>query len=341
MLRRLDEGDDGGGRTSIPKKSGTCAPPKEEMVPHAPPPRWIPLVQDQESVLVRNGWSFLDADESEDMSPFDVDAANLEGLYRPKWAQQREEAQQQHECTEELILSSLGYSLIPMTSNQILEASKSLDGDLTRDVLLRGKTDPPGRKRTHNGYDWSGSVRDAPSGIFFCAMSGLPLFSTTDLSPGTATSEWLSFVRPISPDHVVLQEPDDTQLDPRTEVLCRKSQCHLGHYFGSEEGYCINATVLDFVHVNTEKRPSGDASPSRTSPVVSYRLLDTAAETSPSAQLLRDVITANAGHTFRTVVLGVGCFWHTESALRRLPGVVDNRVGYAGVSTVLRTCLPR
>ena len=50
-----------------------------------PPPRFIPVVQEQENVLVANGWSFLDVDESELLSPFDVDAANLEGQYQPKW----------------------------------------------------------------------------------------------------------------------------------------------------------------------------------------------------------------------------------------------------------------
>lgn len=88
-------------------------------------PRWIPVHQDKETVLISNGWSFLDADESDPVSAFDVDAANHEGLYRPKWGQKSNE-------NEKVVLSSLGYSLTPMTTNEIMDVAKQLSSDLSR-----------------------------------------------------------------------------------------------------------------------------------------------------------------------------------------------------------------
>ncbi len=41
-------------------------------------PRYIPVQIGMENVLVANGWSFLDPDESEPISAFDLDAANKE-----------------------------------------------------------------------------------------------------------------------------------------------------------------------------------------------------------------------------------------------------------------------
>ena len=43
------------------------------------PPKWIPIVREEENVLLANGWSFVDPDENEPLSAFDVDVANLEG----------------------------------------------------------------------------------------------------------------------------------------------------------------------------------------------------------------------------------------------------------------------
>lgn len=294
-------------------------PAKDEL----PPPRWVPLVQDQESVLIQNGWSFLDVDESEKLSAFDVDDANLEGTYRPKWGEQEEDAD------TTFLLSNLGWSLTPMTAEQVLEAaSKHLNGDLPREVLLHGKTDPRGRKQTHNSYDWSGSVGDhKPSGVFVCSISGLPIFSTSDFSVSMATEGWLSFIRPVSSDHIILHEPHDKQLDSRVEVLCAVSKCHLGHYFGPDNGYCINASALNFYPMTAEKTRRGEKP--FIAPVVSNRLLFTAAAgASPSVQLLRDFVSEH--RCSEKIVFGAGCFWHIEFAIRRLPGIIQTRVGYAG-----------
>ena len=137
-----------------------------------------------------------------------------------------------------------------MSSEEILaEASRLSSDTMTRQCLLEGATDPPGQKQTHNGYDFSGSVTNVEPGVFCGAIGGLPLFTTSDLSPTTATSGWLSFARPISPDHVRLIQPESSDaVDQRVEVVCALTGCHLGHYFGPQEGYyCINASALNFV----------------------------------------------------------------------------------------------
>jgi peptide-methionine (S)-S-oxide reductase len=311
--------------------SSSASPPKAEV----DAPTWIPVVLGEESILVANGWSFLDADESEKLSPFDIDAANQEGLYRPKWGQHKHH-DSASEPGKDPVWSSLGFDLTPPTEAQILEEAASLQNELSRRVLLEGGTDPAGVKQTHNGYSFSGSVQNVEPGIFSCAVGGLPLFSTADISPTTASSGWLSFASargPLSTDHVAHIEPAPDADDRRVEVVCAKTGCHLGHYFGRADGYCINASALNFYSSKTRgaaANSGNDNGPRLFAAPVSYRRLETA-ELTPSIRLLREVIDAHVETS--KVVLGGGCFWHVEYALRRLVGVVQTVVGYAGGTT--------
>ena len=273
------------------------------------PPQWIPLVKNMENILVANGWSFLDPDENEDMSAFNIDAANLEGQYKPCWG-----------ISSETIdtWSKLGFSLQRLSANEV-ESEARHTTDWTRQVLLEGATDPPYVKQTHNGHSFAGSVQNLTPGIFVCVVGGLPLFTTQHLSPSTASSGWLSFSQPVSDDHIQLIHPDANSPDQRVEVVCAKSGCHLGHYFGKGNGYCINASVLNFVQA------TGMSS-------TDLKIL------SPQSWFALEESTllhATLKRLTRTehVVLGAGCFWHVEFALRRVPGVVSTQVGYAGGST--------
>jgi len=283
------------------------------------PPIWIPVVKGEEKVLLANGWSFLDVDESEKLSPFDVDAANEEGLYRPKWGQE--------DGAVSGILSLLGFLSTPLTTEQVESDGAGLHSDLSRHVLLEGATDPRGTKTTHNGYSFAGSVQHIEPGIFVCAIGGLPLFSTSDISPSTAANGWLSFVRPLSPDHVTHIEPATDATDQRVEVVCSKSGCHLGHYFGKSDGYCINASALNFSPVNPVNTGSDEGSKFVVAAPASYRSLEAAEETQ-RIKLLRIMLVENTRTS--SIVVGAGCFWHAEFALRRLVGIVDTVAGFAG-----------
>jgi methionine-S-sulfoxide reductase len=308
-------------------------------------PRWVPIVKNEENVLVANGWSFLDPDESEPLSAYDVDAANQEGTYQPKWG----DANFQDSTTSSTSsISVLGHDLTPMSFVQVLRDTDTRlqpNSSLTRQCLLHGGTDPPHQKKTHNGVSFQGSASqsDWEPGIFACAIGGLPLFSTLDLSPSTATSGWLSFQRALSDDHVLLIPPAPSVPDQRIELICAKSRCHLGHFFGPGEGFCINASALNYVttksststttDVTTTANGDGNLSVSSVLHPFSWRVLDDVSSSLSSdprrtqlRALLREVVPTEQ------VALGGGCFWHVEAALRRLPGVVETTAGYAGGS---------
>jgi peptide methionine sulfoxide reductase MsrB len=278
------------------------------------PPKWIPLVKGEENVLVANGWSFLDPDENEPLSAFDVHAANIESQYKPKWGDVNNDANDEYGNLYDEPISSLGFSLRPQSKAQVEQEASLLADDLARRVLLQGATDPPQRKLTANGYDFTGpsSQFDVERGVFCCAIGGLPLFTTVDLSPTTASSGWLSFSQPVCNDHVILVEPSSDSLDQRIEVLCAKTWCHLGHYFGTE-GYCINASALKFLPLNTRATVEDVTLP------ISWRALESQATDSPSSsiQVVYDTCINTAsqqGGTTETIAFGAGCFWHVEFA---------------------------
>ena len=303
--------------TLSPPNGSNFDAPSEEIYS---PPKWIPLVSEQENVLVEKGWSFLDSDDVEPMSSFDVDAANKEGTYKPKWMTKVES---DSNLQSFLILSPLGYSLTQLSAKEVVEiADQSIHSSLTRGVLFEGKTDPSGLKCTYNGYSFAGSVDQSviPLGIFCTAVGDLPLFSTVDLASTTASSGWLSFVKPLSEDHVhvVSNERDG---DDRVEVICARTRLHLGHHFGKGQGYCINASALNFYPLSDGSRylPAG----ARPISWIGRRDLDSA-----SLRLLESTLRNRI--TTEIVALGAGCFWHVEFALRRLSGVILTEVGYAG-----------
>ena len=325
------------------------------------PPRWIPMVRGEEKVLVENGWSFLDPDESEPLSSFDIDDANVEGEYRPKWRKDNEKidacgvpTDDADAATTPLHLSPLGYDISPLSEEEILIQAESLSENNvhSRGVLLYGETEPPHTKTTCNGFDFAGpsGQLDIPRGIFFTAIGDLPLFSSTDLSPTTGSSGWLSFSRPLEASHVQHISPDDeqkqndyassslTMKDQRIEVVCARSGCHLGHYFGPTEGYCINASALRFIP-GDDPREDNKICLSVSYMPISWRPLDEGLPQSlqqqlplPSHRLLRKVLETHG--RFERVALGCGCFWHVEGALRQLHGVVETEACYAGGYTL-------
>ncbi len=146
-------------------------------------------------------------------------------------------------------------------------------------------------------------------GVYTCICCGLPLFtSSAKFNSGTG---WPSFFQPIARRNVV--EHSDTTLGMvRTEILCARCDCHLGHVF--DDGprptglrYCVNSESLTFTKLADVKKLAEPAAASR-------------AAGPPAA--------ANAA----TAVFAGGCFWCVEAVFEELEGVKEVISGYAGGS---------
>jgi peptide-methionine (R)-S-oxide reductase len=203
-----------------------------------------------ERLLNDKGWGFFkmeDSSSSGSSSSSDAVSAHTHN----NW---------QRYLSESTTASSLGYSLSPMTDEQVAVAAAELSEE-QQAVLLHGGTEKPHTGLTANGYKGS----SAAAGLYTCAIDGLPLFdSSAKLPKAGDTSAWPSFTAAVDSEHLIERREYSAGM-LRTEVVCGRCGCHIGHVFAEprKRRYCTNAAAMKFVPFEqllpAESRPTHTA----------------------------------------------------------------------------------
>jgi methionine-R-sulfoxide reductase len=140
------------------------------------------------------------------------------------------------------VFSRNGQLVGPVTVAKIVKTDAEWRSQLTPEqfVIARGK----GTERPFCGT----LLDNKRQGVYACVCCGLPLFaSDSKFNSGTG---WPSFFRPVAEENIITAV-DRGHGMVRSEILCARCDCHLGHVF--EDGppptglrYCVNSESLTF-----------------------------------------------------------------------------------------------
>jgi len=194
---------------------------------------------------------------------------------------------------------------------------------LQYEVTQRAATEPPFRNAYWDNHE---------AGIYVDSVTGEPLFSSLDkFESGTG---WPSFTKPIE-DGRVRTKMDTSHGMIRTEVLSSVGGSHLGHLFDdgpppSRQRYCMNSASLRFIPVDRLEAEGYGAYRER---FAKEGTIETPAFTDNECAAPPPGEAPGCEATLEVAIFAGGCFWGMEDILRKVPGVLETEVGYAGGTT--------
>lgn len=138
----------------------------------------------------------------------------------------------------------------PVESPRVVKTDAEWRARLTEEQfqIVRGK----GTERPFCGT----LLDNKRAGVYTCICCGLPLFeSGAKFNSGTG---WPSFFQPIAEENVVTHS-DPSHGMTRSEILCARCDCHLGHVFDdgprpSGLRFCVNSESLAFTDLGDVAR---------------------------------------------------------------------------------------